>query len=413
MIYTEVLAKLQVRKQRAETGLYNCLPLPFKRFRNRLPGIENGKYIILSANQKVGKSKLCDYMFTYETIMFIIDHPELRLHVIYFTLEESRTMKIEEFQCFLLNRISNLDVDLSLLRSVDKDHPCPDEVLTLLNSEAYKKYLDKFEEVVDLVDDIRNPTGINKYCRDYALSHGHMNYKMGEAYNSTTGTMETGRIIDKSNPYTPDDQEEHRIIIIDNASNISIEKGCNDKREAIDKLSKYGITLKNQLNYIFVLIQHQAQAQEGIENFKLNKMKPSTDGLADCKTTSRDCDLLLGLYAPARYGVKVYPNPNGYDISRLKNYVRFLEVIEDRVYGATGQICPLFFDGAACTFRELPRADDRTAMEAVYSYVDMLEGMKIRREYKPPLQRATTLVSLKNKTHKRAFLGIFTGIARK
>ena len=30
------------------------------------------------------------------------------------------------------------------------------------------------------------------------------------------------------------------------------------------------------------------QAQEGIENQKLNKLYPSSDGLADCKTTTRD-----------------------------------------------------------------------------------------------------------------------------
>ena len=52
------------------------------------------------------------------------------------------------------------------------------------------------------------------------------------------------------------------------------------KMETIDRMSKYGIQLRNQLKYIFVLIQHQAQAQEGIENQKLNRLKPSSDGLA-------------------------------------------------------------------------------------------------------------------------------------
>lgn len=53
-------------------------------------------------------------------------------------------------------------------------------------------------------------------------------------------------------------------------------------------MSKYCITLRDNLNYSIVGIQHQAQAQEGIENFKLGKLKPSPDGLADCKTTIRD-----------------------------------------------------------------------------------------------------------------------------
>lgn len=103
--------------------------------------------------------------------------------------------------------------------------------------------------------------------------------------------------MDNDNPYTPDDPEERRIIIIDNASNLSLESNLK-LSETINKMSKYGITLKNQLSYIFVLIQHQAQAQEGIENQKLNKLKPSSDGLADCKTTTRDANMVIGLYSP-------------------------------------------------------------------------------------------------------------------
>ena len=33
---------------------------------------------------------------------------------------------------------------------------------------------------------------------------------------------------------------------------------------------------------------NKLQAQEGIENIKMNKLEPSPDGLADCKTTIRD-----------------------------------------------------------------------------------------------------------------------------
>jgi hypothetical protein len=38
------------------------------------------------------------------------------------------------------------------------------------------------------------------------------------------------------------------------------------------------------------------QSQEGIENLKLNRLKPSSDGLADCKTTTRDKVLYTLIY---------------------------------------------------------------------------------------------------------------------
>ena len=128
---------------------------------------------------------------------------------------------------------------------------------------------------------------INKKLREYALDHGHLNFKNIEVKDPVTGNLVTKEIVDPVNPYTPDDSELYIISIIDNASNLTPESGLN-KMQTIEKLSKYIITLRDQLNITTVLIQHQAQAQEGIENFKLNKIKPSSDGLADCKVTTRD-----------------------------------------------------------------------------------------------------------------------------
>ena len=128
---------------------------------------------------------------------------------------------------------------------------------------------------------------INKKLREYALDHGHLNFKNIEVKDPVTGNLVTKEVVDAVNPYTPDDPELYIISIVDNASNLTPESGLN-KMQTIEKLSKYIITLRDQLNITTVLIQHQAQAQEGIENFKLNKIKPSSDGLADCKVTTRD-----------------------------------------------------------------------------------------------------------------------------
>lgn len=51
--FENVLNNLKLRKQRAENGLYNCIPLAFPRFRLSLPGTEMAKFIVITANQKV------------------------------------------------------------------------------------------------------------------------------------------------------------------------------------------------------------------------------------------------------------------------------------------------------------------------------------------------------------------------
>ena len=362
------VAHYKIRQQRAISGLFNCLPWPFQRFRVYIPGTEKAKYIIVTANQKIGKSKFVDYVYVYETILFVMAHPEIRAKILYFTLEISPNSKRDEFMSFLLGYLDHIYISPTDLNSVDSGKPVPDHILELLESERYKPYIDKYDEIVTYIDDIRNPTGINKYCRDYALTHGHVNYT-DETYTDSNGRV--CRLINKDNPYTADDEEEIRIVIVDNASNLSQESGLN-KMETINKMSKYFITLRDHLLYTIVMVQHQAQAQEGIENRKMGLTKPSSDGLADCKTTSRDANLLLGIYSPFKYGVREH---EGYDITKFKNYIRFLEVLEDRDYGAGGQICPLFFNGMSSAFRELPRPDDPELQEAI-RFANQLEAQR-------------------------------------
>ena len=258
MSYFEgILEHLKEKRQRALDGLYNCIPLPFPRFRNIFPGIQMGRYIICTANQKIGKTKFCDFVFVYETIEFILKHPEVRAKIFYFCLEESPRKKYIEFLCHLLWRLDKLIVTMSDIESTDKDHPIKEEILNILSTERYQKYIKKFEETVEYLDEPRNPTGISKKCREYALSHGHLNFKKKLINDPVTGKPVERDIIDTVNPYTPDDPEEYRIVILDNASNLTSENGLS-KRETIEKLSKYAITLRDQLKFTFVLIQHQA-----------------------------------------------------------------------------------------------------------------------------------------------------------
>lgn len=363
--FNSVMAYLKGKRERAISGLYNCIPWPFPRFRSILPGTQMGRFIIVTANQKVCKTKFCDFVYVYETLFFVMQHPEVKVKILYFCLEESPRKKFTEFLCHLLYRLDKIIISPTELESTDKDHPVPEKILELLESDRYQAYIKKFEEMVEYIDSEKNPTGINKKCRDYALSHGHLNFKTIDT-KDPLGMDVKKQIIDPVNPYTPDDPEEYRIAILDNASNIATESGMK-KMETIEKMAKYAITLRDQLAYTFILIQHQAQAQEGIENFKLNKIKPSSDGLADCKTTTRDANMVIGLYSPFKYGLPEYEK---YDITKFRNHIRFMEIIEDRDYGANGNICPLYFDGAVSFFSELPRADDSEGIQKVYKFME-------------------------------------------
>lgn len=364
--FDRALEELTQRRLRILNGQINCIPLCFPRLRRWLPGIEKRRYNICTANQKVGKSKLVDYMMVYESFFYAIEHPQqIRLKILYFTLEMGKKEKFYEFLCHLLFRLDGIRIDPTELKSTSADKPVSQEVLDLINSEKYQEYIRKFKEMVVYIDTERNPTGIYKYIRNVMMTKGTFQYKMGIKKNEFTGEMEEGKVIDF---FKYNDEDEYVLCVLDNYSNLMQESGMS-KMQTIEKMSKYAIELRDTFDLNFTAIQHQAQAQEGIENQKLNKLYPSSDGLADCKTTTRDANLVLGLFSPFKYGLQEYEK---YDITKFRNNIRFLLVIEDRDNGAAGQICPLFFDGAISSFAELPLPEQKNEIAQVIDYVNTI-----------------------------------------
>lgn len=399
-VYDRSIEELVNRRNRILNGQINCIPLSFPRLRTWLPGIEKRRYTIITANQKIGKSKLADYMYVYEPFFYMIEHPDqLKFKVLYFTLEMGKKEKFYEFLCHLLYRLDGIRISPTNLKSTNADRPCPEEVLNLIRSEKYQAYIRKFKETVIYIDDVRNPTGIYKRIRGFMLERGQFHYKKGTVKDDNGLPME----IDMIDYFEYADNDEYVEVILDNYSNLAQESGL-DKRANIEKMSKYAIDLRDMFDVHFCAIQHQAQAQEGIENQKLNKLYPSSDGLADCKTTTRDANLVLGLFSPYKYGLTTYEN---YDITKFKNNIRFLLVIEDRDNGAGGQVCPLLFDGEVSSFNELPLPDNKREIEKVIQYIEQV----IRKRSNPVFmifsrEKRKVVRSLRKLSFKSIFAGI-------
>lgn len=58
-LFDRVHKNLIVRRERLLSGKINCIPWGLPRFENELPGIEQGKYYLITANSKVGR--ICPY----------------------------------------------------------------------------------------------------------------------------------------------------------------------------------------------------------------------------------------------------------------------------------------------------------------------------------------------------------------
>lgn len=363
-MHERIIQSLIEVRDRLLRGDVNCIPSPFSRFLEIFPGIEQAYYYLITASTKVGKSQLSDFLFLYTPFFFALNNPDkVRIKIFYFTLEMSAEEKYRQFISALLYVISSGDIRLSTkeLRSVSS--PLSKDILDLISSEPFKKYFTFFDENIVFIDDIRNPTGINKFCRDYAIKNGTDHLKTIDFKDKNGNITETKQVHDF---YELNDPNEWRIVIIDHYKLFTTEQGFNLK-DTIGKWSNdYAVRLRNNYKYTIVGIQQQMPTQEGIENLKLKRVRPSIDGLSENKSTAQDANLVLGLYSPARYEIGSYL---GFDITKFKDNIRFMEALAGRE-GGGGSICPLYFDGAVNYFEELPLPQNETELTKYYKLIE-------------------------------------------
>lgn len=366
-----VIANLEERRQRILDGQLNCIPSPFQRFSEDFIGIEQACYYTVTSFTKGGKSQFTSYTFIYRPLMFCyFTKADINIKILYFPLEETPERILQRFISWLLFDFSKGNIRISPRDLRSTTSPVSQEILDVINSPEIQDILDYFEEHVIFPEEAGNPTGIYKYCKNYAEEHGTVYTKL-KKMKDEYGLIQEKQVFDR---YEQDDPNEYRLIIIDTINLIDTERGMSLK-QSMDKLSEYCAKyLRNRYHYSPVIIQQQAFEQEGNEAFKIGRVRPSVAGLGDSKYTARDSNVVLGLFSPFRFALKEY---EGYDISKFKDNIRFLEMNVNRD-GEMGGLCPLFFDGAVCRFEELPRPDDKANIAKVYDYLNHIRGVSAK-----------------------------------
>lgn len=346
-----VLNKLKERRQRIIDGFINCIPSPFSRFKNDYGGLEQDTYLCVTSFTKGGKSQFVSYAIIYKSLLYAYHHPEQDIDItfLYFSLEETPERILQRFMSFYLYEHSNLKIHISPKELRSTHVALSQEVLDILESEEYQKIFKFFEDHI-IFSNETNPTGIMKFCISYAETVGTTTMTSYLRKNEL-GIEEE---IQKFDYYTLNNPNKYIVPILDTINLIDTERGMTLK-QSMDKMSEYfAKILRNRYHMSPVVIQQQAFETEKVDEFKLKNgnIRPSVAGLGDSKYVSRDANIVLGLFSPARFGIHSY---QGYDIDKFDDHIRFLEVCVNRD-GEMGGMIALYFDGACCYFKELPPA---------------------------------------------------------
>ena len=366
---SRTMGQLEERRQRILDGGVNCIPSPFGRFIDDFSGAEQSTYYVITSFTKGSKTQFVSYTFLFRTVIYsYFTKEDLDFKFIYFNLEETKERIMQRFMSWLLYRFTHGAMRVSPKELRSTATPVDEKILERLYQEDIQDILRYFEEHVIFPTEAPNPTGIYKFCKQYAEDHGTVHKK------TVTIKDELGQPqdVEAFDFYEQDNPNEYRFIIIDTINLIDTERGMTLK-QSIDKLSEYlAKYLRNRYHYSSIVIQKQAFESEGNDSFKLGRVRPSAVGLGDSKYTSRDANVTLGLFSPFRFGITEYL---GYDITILKDRIRFLEVITNRD-GEMGGILPLYFDGAVCDFREMPKPDDKAGLDKIYKHCKALDAAK-------------------------------------
>lgn len=266
-----------------------------------------------------------------------------------------------------LKEVYNISVSVLQMRSMG-DHTLDSNIVEKI--EECSEYFAELEQGIEVVDHVSHPTGIFKYIQNYASRNGIHHYKDQTWKGSEDGkeTSEQTKIYDY---YEPNDPNEFVVVIVDHISLLASEKtGIADSlHSAMTLLSaQYGRkNVTKQFGYCLVLVQQQAADKEKQQYTSMGasieaKLEPSLDGLGNNKETQRDALIVLGLFAPERYGIEKHMK---YDISILQDYYRSLSIMKNRI-GTPNLKLPLLFNGQTNTFSELPKTGT-PELENIYS----------------------------------------------
>jgi len=323
---------------------YNCIPLPFPKLRNFIPGTAKGTNIIVTANSGVGKTQFTKYLYVYHSFLWCREN-KVPLKIMYFALEETKEEFIADATCFFLDHFYDIEIDSNKLLSMDSKV----SNYILEKVESLSSLIDEFLESVDIQDDIANPTGILKYVENYAENNGTIYKKKIKIQN------EERVVFDKYEPY----KKSYVIVITDHIGLLQEENG-ETLHTTIRKFSgNYGRRkISKRYNYIMVLVQQQSASSESKQynnegELNLAKLEPTLSDLGDNKYTQRDALLVWGLFAPERYEIPMYRHWN---IFKLQDNYRSIHVLKNR-RGRSNIKSSMYFNGATNNFKELPKIE--------------------------------------------------------
>lgn len=356
MKFESIIKQIERNKFIKESGGLTSIPPPFPRLAKYYGGFTKGSITCITSSSGTGKTKLTKYL-TVLNIYKQTFNSNIKAKIFYFALEESATDFWLSFISFYLYEKYKLTVSVSDLKSLGKFTVDSALMEKIKNAE---KFIYQLQEIVEVVDYIRNPTGIAKHVKAY-----FNNPEIGEHIYKEV--QEDGKIKKYLSHYKYKSEDHWVFFVLDHISLLSNETAPDTKMK-LSSYQTFDFMIKDYVLDVFSkrykmanLIVHQQtpSSEKAVFTSKggliEEKLEPSLEELHINKGVHQDYEIVIGLFNPSRYDIPVH---NGYDISLLGRTYRSLKILKDRHFGLENASVGLFFNGANGEFEELPRPEE-------------------------------------------------------
>lgn len=344
MYYDEFINQVN----RGEKGDNKGLPTGLQKLGGSFDHVQRATYYLIGGEPGTGKTALADECFVINPILSILNkESNLNIKIFYKSFEVDKVRKIAKWTANLIYKDYNIITSLSELLSKG-DNKIPSNVKKLL-PEYKKKIEDNILNHVILSDNRENPTGIYKEVKAYMEGNGEWREVEVEIIENNK------KFIDKRRLYFPNDPNEIVLLIIDHIGLLRKEKGYT-KKQNIDKLSEYGINLRNDYGVSPVYVSQFNRSLADINRQRFKEPQPQLDDFKDTGNCSEDANVVIANFNPMRYGLTKYMN---YDISKLNIRFRGGFCLKNRD-GMDMTAIGLNFLGENGYFRELPNIERMT-----------------------------------------------------
>lgn len=367
-LFRQVRENAIQNKHKREEGKDLVIPLNrYPKLSRAIPGIQQGRYYIITSGPKGAKTQLCDALFVMEPIDYLLKNPNtnIEIEIHYFSLEMSKEDKIKQLISNKIYTETGRIISSENIDSLYKGYILEDDIAIELYTEEYEKWFDFLEEHVTFIDHIRNPTGIYFHMREVAKQNGK--FFMGDKEIIIPEGARWDNPSYQYDRYVPNNPDKFIICVVDHVGLLAPENEKKELEDIIDFYSKtYCLKMRDNFKFTIVNIQQQnlgAEDQIYVQGKPvIAKVKPRHSSLGDSKKPSRDCDIMMGLFNPSRFSIEEYPpkskESRGYDITRFKDNYRELSLLLNRRGGGTTSELDLYFNGAVNYFEELPPAKE-------------------------------------------------------